>query len=189
MAKRSGITTKRRSERDFFIHIASPVGRLEIASDGDSLTALVIERDGSLPRDGEPELTTAVLERARGQLADYFRGERRGFEVPVRPGGTPFQKSVWNEIARIGWGEATTYKRLSEKIGRPRAARAVGRAVGANPIPVVIGCHRVLSMTGELTGYSGGSGIPTKRWLLDHEKIPHSRDSEGWKSEPSGDRP
>jgi len=175
MANHSLTSTKNRSGRNFFLHMASPVGRLEVTSDGKYITGLFIENDGGLPCDGEPELTTAVLERAQEQLCDYFRGNRHDFDVPLRPTGTPFQEAIWNQLQRIRWGQHTSYKNLGEKIGKSGAARAVGRAVGANPIPIVIGCHRVLSATGQLTGYSGGAGTRTKAWLLDHENIRHDQ--------------
>ena len=156
---------------EFLIRMPSPIGRLELTGDDAHLTSLSIERDGALPHDDRPERTNAVLETARRQLEEYFAGERRDFDVPTRSAGTPFQQAVWAEIARLGWGEAISYGSLAQAIGRPGSARAIGGAVGANPIPIIVGCHRVLGSDGRVTGYSGGEGVPTKLWLLGHEQI------------------
>lgn len=150
----------------------SPVGRIELLGDDEAITSLSIERDGALPHDGLPEQPNPLLERARAQLSEYFAGERTDFDLPVRPlGGTDFQRAVWSELARLQWGEATSYGALAAAVGRPGSARAIGGAVGANPVPIIIGCHRVLASDGRITGYSGGDGIPTKLWLLGHEQI------------------
>ena len=84
---------------------------------------------------------------------------------------TEFQKSVWRQIARIPFGKTKSYADIAKAIGKPKAARAVGGAVGSNPVPLVVGCHRVMGASGKITGYSGGKGIPTKQWLLEHEGI------------------
>ena len=156
---------------EFLLRLASPIGRIELTGDADHVTGLTIERDGALPHDDQPEHPTAVLEAARAQLVEYFAGERTTFDVPVRLEGTPFQRAVWAELERLQWGEATSYGALASAVGRPGSARAIGGAVGANPIPIIVGCHRVLASDGRITGYSGGDGIPTKLWLLGHERI------------------
>lgn len=102
------------------------------------------------------------------QLREYFDGSRTRFDLPLAPEGTPFQKAVWEELARIPFGQRVSYGELARRIGRPRAIRAVGAANGANPIAIVIPCHRVIGSDGSLTGYGGG--LPIKRWLLDHER-------------------
>lgn len=155
----------------YLIRIPSPLGRLELTSDGEAITSLSIEREGRLPLDAHPESSTPVLERAARQLAEYFAGTRRDFDLPVRTEGTSFQLSVWDELRRLKWGEHTSYGELARSVGRPAASRAIGGAVGANPVPIIIGCHRILSSGGAVTGYSGGEGIPTKLWLLAHEGI------------------
>ncbi|MCM3656657.1 methylated-DNA--[protein]-cysteine S-methyltransferase [Agromyces mediolanus] len=157
----------------YLLRIDSPIGRIELVGDDEHLVALTIEdADGALPHDDEPERVNAVLALAREQLTEYFAGTRTEFELPVKPaGGSDFQRAVWAELARLHWGEATTYGALAAAVGRPGSARAIGGAVGANPIPIVIGCHRVLASDGRITGYSGGHGIPTKLWLLGHEQI------------------
>ena len=151
--------------------IDSPIGRLELTSDGASLTTLTIEKVGRLPLDAMPEASNRVLDRAEKQLGEYFAGKRRSFSVSLAPRGTTFQQAIWTQLNELAWGEVTTYGELGLGTGRATAGRAVGGAIGANPIPIIIPCHRVLGSDGRITGYSGGAGIPTKLWLLEHEGI------------------
>ncbi|MEO7350201.1 MAG: methylated-DNA--[protein]-cysteine S-methyltransferase [Terrimesophilobacter sp.] len=151
--------------------IDSPIGRLELTSDGAALTTLTIEKDGHLPLDGMPETSNHVLDRAAKQLDEYFASKRRSFSVSLAPRGTTFQQAIWGQLRDLAWGDVTTYGELGLGTGRATAGRAVGGAIGANPIPLVIPCHRVLGSDGRITGYSGGAGIPTKLWLLEHEGI------------------
>lgn len=157
----------------YLMRMHSPIGRIEVASDGVAVTSLAMERDGILPWDGEPERPVTVLETAVAQLEEYFAGTRTSFDVPVVVAGTPFQKAVWSELAQLPFGEVVSYGEIGHATGRPTAGRAVGGAVGANPVPIIVPCHRVLATNGRITGYSGGNGIPTKVWLLDHEGIEH----------------
>jgi methylated-DNA-[protein]-cysteine S-methyltransferase len=149
----------------------SPIGRLELTSDGTALTSLTIEREGQLPLDALPLRANRVLDRAARQLEEYFAGRRRSFSIPLAARGTPFQHAIWDQLSDLEWGEVTTYGELGMGTGRPTAGRAVGGAIGANPIPIIVPCHRVLGSDGRVTGYSGGQGIPTKLWLLEHEGI------------------
>ena len=114
-----------------------------------------------------------MLETAAAQLGEYFAGARRDFDVPVALPGTAFQHDIWTRLQAIPFGEVVGYGELGRETGRPTAGRAVGGAVGANPIPIIVPCHRVLASDGRITGYSAGEGIATKRWLLDHEGIAH----------------
>ncbi len=155
----------------YLLRTSSPIGRLELTGDAESVTSLSIERQGALPLDGHPERSTPVLQRAVEQLDEYFSGARRDFDVPIRLSGTAFQLGVWNRLLALTWGDCTSYGELGAAIGRPGSARAIGGAVGSNPVPILVGCHRVLSSDGRITGYSGGEGIPTKLWLLEHEGI------------------
>jgi len=157
----------------YLARVDSPIGRIEVTSDGDSITSLIIEKAGALPLEHEPENRNDVLDRAVQQLTEYFRGQRREFDVPVSVSGTPFQRAVWAEIGALPFGEVASYGELGLATGRPTAGRAVGGAVGANPIPIIVPCHRVLAGDRRITGYSAGNGIPTKIWLLDHEGIEH----------------
>jgi methylated-DNA-[protein]-cysteine S-methyltransferase len=153
------------------INTDSPIGRLEITSAGRHVTSLAIERGGRLPHDDLPEQSNALLERAAQQLAEYFDGSRRTFSLPLAFAGTRFQRSVWQRMARLRWGECLSYGALAVESGHPGANRAVGAAVAANPIPLIVGCHRILSSRGRITGYTRGEGVPTKLWLLQHEGI------------------
>lgn len=155
------------------LRIDSPIGRIELEGDGEAVTSLTIETHGRLPLDGIPDAPDAVLERAAQQLAEYFAGDRHDFDLPLRYGGTAFQESIWRQLERIPFGDVESYGALGLiATGKP-AGRAVGGAVGANPIPILVPCHRVLGANGVITGYSAGEGIPTKAWLLDHEGIAH----------------
>ena len=117
------------------------------------------------PAAGGPA-TTPLLRRTQKQLTEYFAGRRRTFDLPLAPHGTSFQLSVWNELATIPFGATSTYGAIARAVGQPQAARAVGGAIGANPLALVIPCHRVLAGDRRLTGFSGGDGVPTKVALL-----------------------
>jgi len=113
--------------------------------------------------DRNPHLNTLSI-----QLEQYFAGSRKEFDLVVVALGTPFQQAVWKELVKIPYGKTISYKEEAERIGRPTAVRAVARANGANPISVVIPCHRVIGKNGKLVGYGGGLG--RKQWLLDLER-------------------
>jgi methylated-DNA-[protein]-cysteine S-methyltransferase len=115
--------------------------------------------------------SSKVLEDAAKQLDSYLKGTLPKFSLPLKVSGTPFQLAVWKAIANVPFGKTVSYGEIAAAIGKPQAARAVGAAVGANPTPLLVGCHRVLGSNGALTGYSGGQGIKTKKLLLDHEGI------------------
>jgi methylated-DNA-[protein]-cysteine S-methyltransferase len=102
------------------------------------------------------------------QLDQYFKGERKEFDLPLFLGGTPFQNQVWNELQKIPYGETFSYKELAVKLGNEKATRAVGNANGKNLISIIIPCHRVIGSNKKLTGYAGG--LDRKKWLLEHEK-------------------
>jgi methylated-DNA-[protein]-cysteine S-methyltransferase len=154
--------------------IESPIGRIEITSNGTAITSLAIEKDGWLPFSDQPELSNDVLDRAAAQLEEYFDGQRHTFDVPVELSGTEFQKQIWSKLVELEWGEVASYGELGLATGRPTAGRAVGGAVGANPVPIIVPCHRVLATGGRITGYSAGEGVATKAWLLEHEGIAHN---------------
>jgi len=109
----------------------------------------------------------ASLQHAMEQLRRYLAGERVLFTCPLDLHGTPFQVSVWQELFRIPYGETRSYAEIASALGRPRAVRAVGAANGANPVAIIVPCHRVIGSNGTLTGYGGG--LLTKRWLLSLE--------------------
>jgi methylated-DNA-[protein]-cysteine S-methyltransferase len=158
-------------DNDFFLQLASPIGRIEVVSDGPNITGLTIECGGLLPRDNRSVRSNPVLAQAKTQLDEYFAGSRQHFELPLTLTGTPFQQEIWAQLQQLPWGAVTSYGELGATTGRSTAGRAVGGAVGANPIPLLVPCHRVLAANARITGYSGGEGIPTKVWLLEHEEI------------------
>ena len=108
-----------------------------------------------------------LCEAALAQLAEYAAGERTRFELPLAPGGTPFQQSVWEAVGAVPYGQTRTYRQIAEAVGRPAAVRAAGAANGANPLCVIIPCHRLLGSDGSLTGYE--YGLPMKKALLELE--------------------
>ncbi len=155
------------------IIVDSPLGRIAITGDDDAVDRLEIARAGTLSTDAREQQSTRALDLAARQLREYFAGERTEFDVPVRLPGTPFQQAVWQQLQRIPFGVVRGYGDLGRALGHATAGRAVGGAVGANPVPLLVPCHRVLGAAGRITGYSAGDGVVTKAWLLDHEGIPH----------------
>ncbi len=139
----------------------TPLGEVTVSEEDGAIVALDWGR-------GRDQDRTPLLEEAVRQLQDYFDGQRRSFDLPLAPHGTPFQRRVWAALQAIPLGETRSYGDLARLLGS--AARAIGQANGSNPIPILIPCHRVLASGGALGGYSGGEGPVTKRWLLDHER-------------------
>lgn len=146
------------------IALNSPIGPLTIfEADG----AIVAVEWGWPPETDEKP--SALLERARDQIEEYFDGKRVAFDLPLAPMGTPFQRKVWQAIAAIPFGRARSYGDLARELDT--APRALGGACGKNPIPIIIPCHRVLAGNKALGGYSGMDGIDTKRFLLRLEGV------------------
>lgn len=147
--------------------LSTPIGELLLVSDGAALVALHFddERRGSPTPEGGDD---PVIRAASAQLAEYFAGERTTFDVPLAPGGTAFERRVWDALRAIPYGATTSYGAIAEQLGEAGAARAVGRANGRNPIPVIVPCHRVIGADGSLTGFGGG--LACKRALLDLER-------------------
>lgn len=169
------------SSRVFSSSFGTPIGPVEISVSNGRLTRVrlfgkgdagAVGAVGAVGSSGVPDKADrALLKAAEAQFAQYFSGKRRQFELPLALEGTEFQKAIWGELSRVTFGETSSYGALALAVGKPAAARAVGGAVGSNPLPIVIGCHRVLSGDGRLTGYSGADGLSTKRWLLALEGI------------------
>ncbi|HET7504220.1 MAG TPA: methylated-DNA--[protein]-cysteine S-methyltransferase [Kofleriaceae bacterium] len=145
--------------------VRSPIGPLRLYAARDQLVGLYLPDrpapDGASGR-------SRVLREAAAQLAEYFAGRRRAFALDLALHGTGFQRSVWDALRTIPYGETRSYAELARAIGRPAAPRAVGAANGANPISIIVPCHRLIGADGSLTGYGGG--LAAKRWLLDHER-------------------
>ncbi|GMU53212.1 MAG: methylated-DNA--protein-cysteine methyltransferase [Candidatus Xenobia bacterium] len=139
----------------------SPLGPLTLTARHNRLVEILFG-ESSDGKSGEP-----VLHEARRQLEEYFAGSRRTFDLPLGASGTPFQMEVWSALIRIPFGQTASYAEVAQRIGRPRAVRAVGAANARNPLAIVVPCHRVIGSDGQLTGYAGGLEI--KRWLLAHE--------------------
>lgn len=148
-----------------FHTVPSPIGPLLLTASDGALTGLHMAPHPRLP--GSAVRDPDALADAAAQLAEYFAGERRAFELPLAPSGTPFQLRVWEELRAIPYGETRSYSELAAAVGRPSAVRAVGAANGRNPIAVIVPCHRVIGADGSLTGFGGG--LERKRALLELE--------------------
>jgi methylated-DNA-[protein]-cysteine S-methyltransferase len=136
--------------------MASPLGPILLVADDAGLVRLYMDADEVAEADLGEAVETPVLARARDQLDAYFAGALRVFDVPLAPSGTAFQQRVWAALREIPYGATVSYKDIAERIGNPKAVRAVGLANGANPIGIIVPCHRVIGSSGKLTGYAGG---------------------------------
>ena len=152
----------------WFAHIPSPVDDLLLVGDGDRLFGLYLkDHRGGPGLRPEWRRDPAAFTPVAAQLDAYFAGEAQAFDVAIALGGSPFQRQVWQQLARIPFGVTLSYAELAARAGRPGAARAAGAANARNPISIVLPCHRVVGTSGSLTGYAGG--VTRKRWLLEHE--------------------
>ena len=142
----------------------TPVSNLTLVADDDALLQLLLPN--AVPGD-HPEGRNAIIDLAIAQLDEYFAGKRFCFDLPLALHGTAFQEKVWQAVSEIPYGETASYADIAAAIERPRAVRAVGAANGANPIPLIIPCHRIIGKSGNLVGYGGG--LELKRCLLDLE--------------------
>lgn len=140
----------------------SPMGWLNLRASDEGLTHLAFAEGP-----GEVNDDHAVLRQAATEMAEYFAGTRREFNVPLSPEGTPFQHRVWDALLRIPCSQTRTYLDIARSLGDANAVRAVGGANGSNPIAIIVPCHRVIASDGTLHGYTGG--LDRKRWLLEHE--------------------
>jgi methylated-DNA-[protein]-cysteine S-methyltransferase len=152
-----------------YTKIESPLGPLLLVADDAGLRKILFEngRDYT-PPDRAWEQNAQFFKGTISQLRAYFAGELEEFDLQLAPKGTPFQVKVWNHICEINYGETISYGELARRIGNANASRAVGLANGANPIPIIIPCHRVIGSNGKLTGYGGG--LPIKERLLGLER-------------------
>jgi methylated-DNA-[protein]-cysteine S-methyltransferase len=149
-----------------YSYLETPIGTLMIAGDRDTICRIDFPKDGraSKPEADWTESARGAVAHALRQLREYFAGKRTDFDLPLAPAGTVFQRAVWRRLQEIPYGETISYGELAQRIGNPKASRAVGAANGQNPIPIVIPCHRVIGANGKLTGFGGG--LPTKEALL-----------------------
>ncbi len=152
----------------WFDEFKTPIGALQVACDDSGLRYVMFENNKyDAPHRGDWKRDTEATREAREQLLQYFAGDIKEFDLLLNPVGTEFQVQTWNMLAKIPFGETWSYGQLANKIGSPKAVRAVGAANGRNPIPIILPCHRVIGSNGSLTGFGGG--LPTKQWLLEHE--------------------
>ena len=156
-----------------YTEIDSPVGKLLLAGNEASLHVLWFQSgERAITPDAAWRNDEAPLRQAIDELREYFAGQRHEFSIAVQPDGTAFQKAVWSELQRIPYGETISYGELAERLGNPKASRAVGLANGANPISIVVPCHRVIGANGKLTGYGGGLSVKEKLLALERRQLP-----------------
>jgi methylated-DNA-[protein]-cysteine S-methyltransferase len=160
--------------------MATPLGPIHLEFSATGLKNLIFAGKDDISRSGSkastpdtPSLPEETLQKWRNQLAQalekYFAGQPVSFEdLPLDLQGSPFHLQVWRELRKVPKGQTVSYQELARRLGKPQAARAVGQACGANPIPLIVPCHRVIAANGKLGGFS--SGLERKRWLLEHEK-------------------
>lgn len=151
----------------FHAFVESPVGPLLLVGDGRALTGLYLN-DLTVPSGSVEDATAEPFAETRRQLAEYFAGGRRAFDLPLSPRGTTFQRIVWAFLREVPYGETVSYGELARRINEPKACRAVGLANGRNPLSIVVPCHRVVGSNGRLAGYSGG--LAKKEFLLGLEQ-------------------
>lgn len=144
-------------------YLLSPIGLIKIKAFDDA----IVQIDFTDKKD-KGEKSNPTINKAISQLEEYFDGKRKEFDLKLSLSGTEFQKIVWENLLKIPYGSVTSYKELAKKIGKPNAQRALGMAVGKNPIAIVIPCHRVIKKDGGIGGYAGG--IDRKKWLLELER-------------------
>lgn len=152
----------------YFTYLDSPVGQLLLFGDSDVLRGLYFTVYKHVPKvQADWVEDRSVFEPVISQLYEYFSGKRQTFDLPFEQQGTDFQKSVWTQLAHIPYSERSSYKAIAQAIGKPKAVRAVGTAVGSNPICIISPCHRVLTSSGQIGGYAGGA--KNKQFLLQLE--------------------
>lgn len=149
-----------------YAYLDTPIGTLLIAGDANAVLQITFPSRGKAAKAeaGWVESQRGPVGEAIRQLREYFAGKRTGFDLPLAPRGTEFQRSVWRQLQEIPYGETISYGELARRVGNPKASRAVGSANGANPLPIVIPCHRVIAGNGTLGGFGGG--LPMKQTLL-----------------------
>lgn len=148
----------------YLSYYESPIGILQINATEENITQVLFVASKTTHH----SRITPILKQCEQQLDEYFGQERQEFELPIRPVGTPFQLSVWEELKKVPYGSTCSYQEIAKRIRNPRAVRAVGSANGKNPIAIIIPCHRIIGAHGQLVGYGGG--LWRKEWLLRHEK-------------------
>jgi methylated-DNA-[protein]-cysteine S-methyltransferase len=146
-------------------YLESPIGWIELTASDEHLYGMRIVPS---PGNERPYTPNHILQEANRQLTEYFVGQRRHFDLPIRQEGTPFQQKIWAELLKIPYGERISYKELAERAGNSRACRAAGSANGKNRLFIVVPCHRVVHSDGDLGGFAYGQEV--KKFLLELEK-------------------
>ena len=162
--------------RIYVSELNTPVGTLHLASSDQGVVSISLSGKEDLLKDLERRIPDMEFEenasKNKGvvrQLKEYFSGARKDFDLPLHLIGTEFQKLVWRQLKGVSFGQTASYKEIAERIGKPKAMRAVGQANHRNPIPIIIPCHRIIGANGHLVGF--GSGLDKKRFLLSHERV------------------
>ncbi len=159
---------------NFHTSVDSPIGPITLIADDEALVEVRFPKEGWRVDGAVPAPDHPVLRQAAQELTEYFDGQRTDFDVPLDPRGTAFQRSAWEALRTIPYGETVSYREQAKRLGDVGKARAVGAANGRNPLPIIVPCHRVIGSNGHLTGFGGG--IESKAWLLDHERSVLNRD-------------
>lgn len=142
--------------------LTTPIGQLLIEATDQGVSKVIFSESI------EPEVLNLHTEQALVQLTEYFAGKRKEFDLTLDAQGTPFRQRVWQALHQIAYGHTASYRDIAESIDNPKAVRAVGAANGANPISIIVPCHRIVGADGSLTGYAGG--LERKKWLLEFEQ-------------------
>ncbi len=150
--------------KKYITYLKSPLGLLKLTATEDAVNSILFVFSDT---EMEPGNSNDILLECKEQLAEYFAGIRKEFDIPIYQEGTEFQHRVWNELLKIPFGETISYNQLAEALGDVKSIRAVGSANGKNKISIIVPCHRVIGADGSLTGYAGG--LWRKEWLLKHE--------------------
>jgi methylated-DNA-[protein]-cysteine S-methyltransferase len=168
--RRQRAPTRAAATGSFHAAVATPLGALTVLANDQGLTAILLPGE-AVPADSRPSPRKGHAAVACRQLGEYFARRRTAFDVPFAWSLTPFRRRVLNRVARIPFGATRSYGEIAAAIGQPGAARAVGGANNANPLPIIVPCHRVIGADGRLVGYGGGLAI--KSWLLEFEGAAH----------------
>ncbi len=161
--------TKEHEEKYFYKIIDSPTGKLTLIASNTALKAIFFGNTfHGFNKKNPINEENDIISKTEKELLEYFKGERKSFDIPLDPDGTDFQKQTWNELSKIPYAETVSYQELAKRVGDIKKARAVGNANGKNPISIIIPCHRVIAKDGSLGGYGGGLKI--KEFLLNLEK-------------------
>lgn len=153
--------------KKYKLHYESPIGIIEIVGSNESISSIMFIEENKKINSLQVEIPP-VLVQCYNQLEEYFKGHRFNFTFPYEFEGTEFQKTVWQALTKIPYGETVAYQHIASLIGKEKAVRAVGSANGKNKLSIVIPCHRIIGSNGKLTGYAGG--LWRKEWLLNHER-------------------